>query len=406
VRINILEGGVFKRHPYIKRLWLRDRFFRPCWFPVQNAFRELRDLGIEVRFYTGLNRGLWDCDAVILSSRTVEDLALSRRHEFSSRAEFCAWALNRQKRLIWFDTRDSAGNCQFDVVPYVERYLKKQLYRDRRTYLKRLHRGRAYADYYHRHHSGNVPVDDGAAADRFLPETDTVFVETEVAKSVGETNKLYAAWGCGAEFHWPLLSRTSAPGYILRALAQYAMGVSMLRPRTVPVDSYRPVAINALFDARRFKVRSVGYQRLLGLHAARQLKLEPKLTGRVPRYDFYKTLAQSKVTISTFGWGEVCFREYEATYCGSAILMADMSNIETYPDLYRPEFYMPFKWDFSDFEERATDLLSDDERRLSMARAAQAMLMRQWSTPGREAFAHRFRDLVTPHRVTATALSD
>ncbi len=397
MRINILEAGFFKRHPYIKRMWLRDRFFRPCWFPLQNAFRELRDLGIDVRFYTGLNSGLWDCDVVILSSRTVEDLALSRGYEFSNRAEFCAWALNRQKRLIWFDTRDSAGNCQFDVVPYVERYLKRQLYRDRRTYLKRLHRGRAYADYYHRHY---------AAANGLHPENHTKVAETEVAKSICETNKLYAAWGCGTEFHWPLLSRASAPGYILRGLAQYAMGVSMLRPRAVPPDSYRPVVINALFDPKRFTVRSVGHQRLLGLDAARQLKVEPKLTGRVPRYDFYKTLAQSKVTISTFGWGEVCYREYEATYCGSAVLMADMSNLEAYPDLYRPEFYMPFKWDFSDFEARATELLSDDERRRSMARAAQAMLMHQWSTPGREAFAHRFRDLVTPHRVTETALSD
>lgn len=151
--------------------------------------------------------------------------------------------------------------------------------------------------------------------------------------------------------------------------------------------------VSALFDEQQYW-RTVGYQRKLGREAVAALALAGFETrvGRVPRRIFYKTLTDTKVTVSVFGWGEVCYREYEATYAGSAVLMTDMSHVLTYPDFYASDaYYEPFRWDFSDFHEKVAKLIDDDDYRISKARAAQDFLMWQWTIAGKQHFAEYFR---------------
>ena len=382
VRVAILERGFEKKHP-AKRI--RDATFRPYWFPVDYSRREIKELGIEFRYHTTVTPALFECDVLILSSRTVNKILSSADAKHESRAEFCAHAKEKVGKLIWFDSRDSAGKCQFDVLPFVDRYLKRQLYRDRSIYLKRLYGGRLYSDYYAKR--------DGIRDDGNLH--DAAYIDTETAPNTNGFEKLRAAWGCGAEFHWPLMNRWSAPSYIASAALWYALGRKPPLPLTTSPEMSRNVDVAALFDSSRYNRKSVGWQRQLALDAVERYRSDKKVLGRVPVDRFYATLANAKVVVSTFGWGEVCFREYEATYCGAAVFMADMSEIETYPDLYVPErYYVPFRWDFSDFEERLDWMLADDQRRTGIATAAQDMLLNQWTPNGRQAFASRFEDLL------------
>ena len=70
-------------------------------------------------------------------------------------------------------------------------------------------------------------------------------------------------------------------------------------------------------------------------------------TQRVSKSIFFKNLYESKISIGAYGWGEVCYREFEATHMGSAIITADMSNISTWPNIYlKSETYMPYNLDF------------------------------------------------------------
>jgi glycosyltransferase involved in cell wall biosynthesis len=392
-RVHVLEAGFKKRHPYKK---LRERLFRPYWFPLENCKWELRDLGIEVRFSRTIDDRLWDCDVLIASSRTVDALVRSREFPFATRAEFCSFAKAKVPRLFWFDSRDSAGNCQFDVLPYVEKYLKRQMYKDRQLYLRKFYYGRMFSDYYHReyHVAGELDWEKsgGATALEAAP-----YDPNETAATLSELDKICVAWSCGAEFHWPLLSAASIPRYFACAAASRL--VRACSPRPDVVDAYRPRSVDAsaLFDSTRYSVKSVGYQRQLALEAIGHINNREVRAGRVPRAVFYRTLRNSKITVSAFGWGEVCYREYEATYCGSAILMADMSSVSAYPDFYvADKYYVPYKWDFSDFEEKVEALLSDDEHRRGMAADAQKMLIAQWTPEGRRSFASRFATILQP----------
>ena len=393
MKIHVLEAGFRKRHPY-KRL--RETLLRPIWFPVQNARWELRDLGVEVHFFTELRPQLPDCDILILSSRTVDSIIAGNPSDYANRVEFCLRFQSHGCKIIWFDSRDSAGNCQFDVLPYVSTYLKRQVYRDRSVYLKPMYYGRLHSDYYHRIY-GVTDADEQSAEGALTSErSPTPYIDTEVSSSLVELGKVKAAWGCGAEFHWPLFRRLSFIRYFGPAAGRFVTPRIAPKPVAVDPSGNRDKTIAALFDDERYSLKCVGYQRALGLAACKALDVGGKALGRRPRNEFYSTLATSQITVSTFGWGEVCYREYEATYCGSTVLMADMSEIETFPNFYVPDvYYVPYRWDFSDFEEKCRSLLSDPARREDIARNAQGMLMSQWEPDGRQLFAKRFLGLVS-----------
>jgi hypothetical protein len=77
------------------------------------------------------------------------------------------------------------------------------------------------------------------------------------------------------------------------------------------------------------------------------------------------------MVLSPFGWGEVCFRDFEAIISGSLLLKPDMSHLKTWPDVYIPyETYIPLKWDGSDIKEKAETYLADDGARARITKNA------------------------------------
>lgn len=92
---------------------------------------------------------------------------------------------------------------------------------------------------------------------------------------------------------------------------------------------------------------------------------------RVTAQDYYQELTSSKICISPFGYGEICWRDFEAVLCGALLVKPDMSHVETNPDIYRPfETYVPVKWNFSDLEERCNYYLKHEDERLKITKAA------------------------------------
>jgi len=72
-----------------------------------------------------------------------------------------------------------------------------------------------------------------------------------------------------------------------------------------------------------------------------------------PYDEYVNILRRSKMTLSPFGMGEVCFRDFEIIQFGSIMIKPDMSNVITYPNIYIPyETYIPVKLDWSDLNEQ------------------------------------------------------
>jgi hypothetical protein len=84
------------------------------------------------------------------------------------------------------------------------------------------------------------------------------------------------------------------------------------------------------------------------------------MVGKVSFKDYNNEIKNLVGVISPFGWGEVCFRDYEAVMNHTLLIKPSMAGIMTYPDIYiENETYIPLKWDFDDLNIKA-DLFFDD----------------------------------------------
>jgi hypothetical protein len=73
----------------------------------------------------------------------------------------------------------------------------------------------------------------------------------------------------------------------------------------------------------------------------------------VPRNAYMRELASSRMCFSPFGYGEVCWRDYESIMCGALLIKPDMAHVETDPDIFvADETYVPVAWDLSDFADK------------------------------------------------------
>jgi hypothetical protein len=91
----------------------------------------------------------------------------------------------------------------------------------------------------------------------------------------------------------------------------------------------------------------------------------------VRQSQFIAELRQTKICWSPFGYGEVCWRDFEAVLSGAVLLKPDMSHLETEPDIFVPwETYVPVAWDLSDLGDTVRRLLGNEGLRSRIATKA------------------------------------
>lgn len=61
-------------------------------------------------------------------------------------------------------------------------------------------------------------------------------------------------------------------------------------------------------------------------------------TGRLGKTKYYNTFIDSKVSVSPYGIGEYCYRDFESLLAGCETIKPDMSFTKTYPDIYNPKY--------------------------------------------------------------------
>jgi hypothetical protein len=117
--------------------------------------------------------------------------------------------------------------------------------------------------------------------------------------------------------------------------------------------------------------------------------------GRLPYDEYSAELGRTRVALSPFAWGEICFRDFECFLSGATLLKPDMNHLETWPGYYKPGVtYVPHAWDFSDFRLRANELLETPALCREIARSAQDRYLESLSDRGGERFAAHFAALI------------
>lgn len=238
---------------------------------------------------------------------------------------------DRFDHVVYFDDGDGCGAVRFDIMPYVDHYLRRQLYRDRSHYKVDYYDRELVTDYYRR----NNGVE--AAVPFYRPP----------ASNQSDLDKLHVAWNLGVGRFPPRRRLGQAMTMVAR------LGAPRLASRpfaTLPptVHTVHRSGIHARFGLVLHS--TVQFQRDLVLSklAARS----DVMVGHVKQRQYWSELQRSEIVVSPFGWGEICFRDFEAFLGGALLVKPDMSHVETWPDVYQPfETYVPFRWDASDLND-------------------------------------------------------
>ena len=82
--------------------------------------------------------------------------------------------------------------------------------------------------------------------------------------------------------------------------------------------------------------------------------------GQSTPQQFIEAMKRSKVGLSPFGMGELCYRDLELIQWGCLLIKPDMSKVITEPDFFKPmETYVPVKPDWSDLNETIEKVLDN-----------------------------------------------
>ena len=257
---------------------------------------------------------------------------------------------NRYRKLIIFDATADPREVRPPAIRAADLYFKKQLCADRNEYRRRVYGKRLFSDYYHR----TLGIED----------TNPTILEP---LSESDIAKLRLSWNLGIG----IFPRSRWRRSVLQRLPHAAVARALLgNPRrhlarpAVPADR-RELSVSARF-APRYNKATVAHQRA---HFTERVARDARfLTGTLSARDFGRELAGVAVVLSPFGWGEVCFRDFEAIMAGATLMKPSMDHIETWPDVYRAgSTYAPVDWDGTELEAVAERLLADAEERARLA---------------------------------------
>ena len=309
----------------------------------------LRELGLDVSLLYDSADRLFQCDVLFVNSKFFRKPGALRHQET---LEFLANAKKSVERILWFDTTDSTGTAQFEVLPFVDGYYKGQVLADKHLYLKAFHGGRIFTDYYHRE----------------FGLTDDMPSRQSPRPSVESLDKIDVSWNS--------------------ALGSYGRSVWPDRVRSLwgrlPVPPRRSVRFSSSGRARAVDVSCrVGFRYHRETVRFHRQKLVELLSSRhkvsnakIPNWKYWQELRDAKVVASPFGWGEITIRDFEVMISGAALLKPNVSHMRTWPPLYvEGQTYASYSWDFADVSE-TIDWLLTKKNHVDVAENAQSVYRR------------------------------
>jgi hypothetical protein len=285
----------------------------------------------------------------------------------------------KYQTLVFLDGAPHAGNHLLEIIPFADRFFHKSLFKDPGLYRRPLYRRRLFSDYSHRKYG----ITDAR------PE-----IESPLFTSGENASRIELSWNIGLG-DYPRRHTRQRIGVALARAGLPGAGRKIFKSGRCPPppdfsSSRRRIKIHARLEP--VLSESTAYQRLVFIKKTVNNPLF--VTGTVSQGRYYRELRDSRIVLSPFGWGEVCFRDFEAILSGALLFKPDMSHLVTWPDVYRPgETYVPLDWDGEDLEEKADYYLANDEERRRIAGNAFECYRGQLSSLG-ERFAGIFAGII------------
>lgn len=270
-----------------------------------------------------------------------------RRQEGIDLIQFIERLHGRGKRVAYFDDTADPREIQVDMLEACDVYFKKQILRDVSGYLRPVYGKRMITEYF----NSNYGIEDENPDWAPLVPTDLV-------------GKIHLSWNLGigvypkTRFRRLLAMRLSAIGAIT------ACSLFFNDPHSYAWSPQKQLKASALFGSN-FTRNTVSFHRRRFIE---EMAKRPELfiTGKLPLREYNIVMKTAIAAVSPFGWGEICFRDFEALINRSVLLKPDMSHIRTWPDVYRAnETYIPLHWGGEDLVEKTQFVMDMGKERFA-----------------------------------------
>lgn len=329
--------------------------------PIKFNKRRFNKKDYSVDIYYDVLDSLFECDILCLNSKYFRTLWNTPDKVFA----FIEDARKRTNKIIWFDDSDSTGVTHFELLPYIDLYLKKQLLRDKQLYTKKYYGDRIFTDFYY---------------DKFGIEDESPYHSKPIDLNL--VHKVGLSWHIGLGNMYDTIMPFKTFRYYGYFLYKFPFR-SPIGDKSLDIMSRGSINYGRnTVKFHRQKLRDL-------LNEMKHLK--GALDGRVSLLRYRKEMGSSKLVVSPFGWGEIGVRDFDAFIYGAALVKPDMSFMETWPDVFIPgETYQPINWGFDDLEEKIMELINNKSKRIEMAVKGQNAYKNMISESGMESFCNWF----------------
>ena len=334
-------------------------------FPVLNSINLIKESGNKLNFFYSLKKDIFDCNILIIDSRFCGKL--KNKNDFIN---FLIKNRSKNIKLILVDTADNSGQIKTEFLPHVDRYWKGQVLKRKEEYMSSHYGGRLFTDFYNKKFK---------VLDRSENYSDPI-------KNKSVLKKIKVCWNMGLCDH----GKFSHIKQKLYSIFKFNFFINNTKSFFLP-NKNRKLNISCRIGTK-YERETVSFQRI------KISKLLEKYitTTKLSRFKYLNELSNSKYSISPFGWGELCPRDFEAFINGVVLIKPDMETIDTWPNWYIPnKTYLSFDWDLKNFITRLEFALGNYKKFKEIAINAQKRYL--YYTQGKESqelFAKRFLELV------------
>jgi len=349
------------------------------WFPVWFNLKNLKKKhNVKIRFINYLNLNRKKLSKIVgFDSRILNNVITKHKYVGETIKKEIIPLLEKIKQsadfLIYFDNADNPGYFHKDVFPYIDRYYKKQMFKDRTNYSKNLYRKRLFADFY----AKNYNVDLSGEKKVNINISPTHLQKTGVSWNFALKDYRYS-----------------------NILTRLLYGLT----RKNKLKFYKPRRTRKYLLSANYSVKSISeliyFQRseLLKFLKNKFKSFSNVSLGKIPKKYYLNTMRSSKAIVSPFGWGEICYRDFETFIAGAALIKPNLDHLETWPNLYQKnKTYLPISWKIEDWDQQFDNLLDDEKLLLEIASNGQEIYRKIWTKQGCEAFCEHFIQMINPN---------
>lgn len=266
------------------------------------------------------------------------------------------------KKLIYCDNEASLF-INSNIYKHVDYYLKSKLPSDKNYYFKKYYGLRIYTDFYNE----KFNITDKNENYSYILN------EAQISKNILGWNNGICDYSLYSNYKRKVFSYTNFK-FILNFKVKKSKKTKRLSAR-----------IGQTYDRE-----TINFQRD---YLIKNLKSFVQ-TNRVNKKEYFKEISESYSSLSPFGWGEICYRDFEIFLNESMLIKPSMDHIQTWPNYYLDkETYIKFKWDFSDFD-KIINLIDNKDYCSHIARNGHKYFMNFFNDDGKKLFSDYFENIL------------